>query len=97
VSEETRQIKNTSMSIIKEAEKIREERSKKYGSPVDNMAIYRDFVNAFLKYKLKEPIDSREAAIVGGVLMKLSREVHEHNKDNLLDIIGWADVAYEVK
>jgi hypothetical protein len=92
-----REIKNTSMSIIKKAETIREKRSTKYGSPKNNMAIYCELVNAFLKNKLKEPIDSREAAIVGGILMKLSREAHEHNEDNLLDVIGWADVANEVQ
>lgn len=90
-------IKNRKSGVDKKTEAIRKARSSKYGDPQENMAIYRDMVNAFLRYKLKEPLTSREATIVGGLLMKLSRDAYMPQEDNILDGINWLKIAGESK
>lgn len=80
-------------SIIDEAKEIRAgSRQSDYGDCVANMQ--RISTIATLINNGKE-ITPKECAIVQ-IAVKLSREAFKHKRDNLVDLIGYADILNEV-
>ena len=78
-----------------------EDRQAKYGSPQSNFADIGSLVQTVLKEKLKDGtiVHSTDVALIM-IGVKLSREAFKHSRDNIIDIIGYAeclDRIYEQK
>lgn len=80
------------MSIIDEAKDIRGgSRQSDYGDCVANM----QRISAIASLINGKEITPKECAIVQ-IAVKLSRESFKHKRDNLVDLIGYADILNEV-
>lgn len=84
--------------ILKKADKIiNGERQDSYGSPEDCFADIAYMWDAYLTVKYKEylrssELDSADVAFMMS-LLKIVRELHNHKEDNLVDCVGYIDIA----
>ena len=77
------------MNIAEEAQSIvLGERNAAYGNPRDDYTKTAKMWSGILAPKLNQDITPEEA-IAMMVCVKLSREVHAHKRDNLVDAIGY--------
>lgn len=79
-------------NILQEAEKIiYGEREASYGKPSENFHRIALMFTAILypKLKLNTQVSIREVGLLM-IALKISREVNEHKRDNLVDIAGYA-------
>ena len=76
-------------------DKVRKEREKEYGSPIDNMETQLRIFQAYFNHKPASEFTRQDMAMIG-VIIKLARQSFKHKEDNLIDIAGWADVANKV-
>jgi len=75
------------MSILEKAlNLVNGERQSDYGHPYDDFSRTAKLWSAILDI----PISPEQVALCM-VAVKLSREVHKHKKDNLVDIAGYAE------
>lgn len=80
------------MSILEEALKISGtgERQRDYGHPYVNHERIAQMWNVQLAPKLKTPITPRDVALLM-IALKLAREVNTPKRDNIVDIVGYAN------
>lgn len=88
------------MSILEAAEKIIGERGEDYGDPQANLTAIGKAWSGYL-YQRGYMMDN-EALTAGDVaimmaLLKLVRQGHRHKDDNLLDAIGYIELAARVQ
>lgn len=75
-------------SILNEAIKIRNgERNADYGDAIINMKRITNILNT-IQNKQFDEIDVCNVMIA----VKLGRELHNHKRDNLVDLCGYADI-----
>jgi len=79
--------------VLKEADKITEERGKKYGHPSINFKRIIGYWNLWLADKLNSPITEEDHAMMM-VFVKQAREQHCPDPDNRLDMAGYTK-AYD--
>jgi len=76
-------------SALKEADQaVNGPRQKSYGSPVDGFEKLAKMWSAFLGIQ----VSARQTAVMM-VLLKVMRESHRHTWDNLVDMVGYAEIA----
>lgn len=63
-------------------------RSGSYGPPIEDFSKVAALASTLLYGKLKKPLDPEDIALFM-VAIKLSREIHKHKRDNLVDMIGY--------
>lgn len=81
------------MNILEEALPITQvERQRDYGSPEANFAHIAGIASAILKRE----VTSREVVVIM-LATKLSREMHKHKRDNLVDLAGYAWVLSRIE
>ena len=70
------------------------DRNASYGSPIDDYRKTAKIWSGMLANMLKPgcEITAKQAAIMM-VALKLSREMHKHKPDNMIDAIGYLNVA----
>ena len=86
-------IEELKKTILDEAkEVVFGDREKSYDHPNRNFERTAAMLNGLLGEKLKAPITPTEVALVM-IVLKLSREQHSHQRDNLVDIAGYAQCA----
>lgn len=79
--------------ILDEAKRlVLGDRGAKYGHPLDNFTNTADIINALFKKKLRYDFTAEDVALLM-ICLKLSREIHVHTRDNLVDIAGYAQTA----
>jgi hypothetical protein len=75
---------------------VNRERQGTYGDPTPNMELLADLWSAFLGI----PLSAEDASLML-VLLKVMREKQSGYKvdypDNVVDVVGWANVLYRVK
>lgn len=85
-----------SPSILSEAESIiNGPRREAYGPAELSFERQASLYSIILSKKLREPITAHEVALLG-VAWKLSREINQHSRDNLVDLCGYAALADKV-
>ena len=72
------------MSILKETHIITKKRQAKYGSPVNNLGLTAKLWSATLGIE----VTPKQVALCM-VQLKIAREVHLHDRDNIIDAIGY--------
>ena len=76
--------------ILKEASKlVVGDRGDDYGPPIIDFTRTAKMWTGILGAKLKEDITPQEIGLCM-IALKMSREVHKHKLDNLVDIVGYA-------
>lgn len=87
-------------SVLQEADSVvNGERQASYGHPFFNFRDIASFWTTYLRGKYGDRFDLVLAAEDIGslmILMKVSREMHEHKRDNLVDIAGYAETISKV-
>jgi hypothetical protein len=68
------------------------DREKAYDHPSRNFEATAKIWNGILAYKLNAPITAEEVALLM-VGVKLARESHRHQRDNLVDAAGYIECA----
>lgn len=80
-------------SILLEAERLtNSDRRKTYGHPLDDWGRTAGMANSLFAHKLKEPFTPEETCLFM-VLVKLSREINGHLRDNLVDGSGYLNLV----
>ncbi len=75
-------------SILLEAARIRSgERNADYGDAVENFRRIKEIANAITGLSLTE---AQICKIM--IAVKLARELHNHKRDNLVDLCGYAEI-----
>lgn len=72
-------------SLLHRAAAIASVRAGDYGHPRSNFSHISSIASAILK----KEITPRDICVIM-IATKLSREIHKHKKDNLVDIVGYA-------
>lgn len=86
-----------SMSILKEAEQIiNGARAEAYGDILECTTRVAGLVNAAFAHKLSEKFEPEDTIILM-LLLKIAREVNQHQRDNLTDIAGYAGCLEKLK
>jgi Domain of unknown function (DUF6378) len=88
-------IKPEQESVAEEAQRIvHGERNESYGNPADDYAKTAKIWSGLLIHKLKPGVEitPKEATLMMAAL-KLSREMHKHKRDNLVDGVGYILLA----
>ena len=74
-----------------------EDRQEKYGPPDENFETIGKLWNTYISRKHGAPgtdkyllFDTHDVAMMM-LLVKVAREAHQHNRDNIVDIIGYAE------
>lgn len=79
-------------SALKIAEDlVNGDRRDAYGSPLLDYERVAGMVNALFARKLKEPFTAQDFPLIM-ICIKMSREVHRHKDDTLVDIAGYVAV-----
>lgn len=82
---------NQNESILQIAERLtNSDRRNLYGHPLDDYTRTAGLFNAAFAHKLKEPLTEEEMMLVM-ILVKVSRQAHLPNRDNVIDIAGYAN------
>lgn len=90
------------LTVLQEAsDLVNGERNQDYGNPVHDFQCTVDMWNAYLQRRgillpndMKlEPHDLANMMI----LLKMSREAHQHKRDNLVDAAGYAECSQQVQ
>jgi len=85
------------LSIAQEADKIiNGPRRSSYGPIEESAKNISDLWSIFLRKKLKSPITPKEAMLMMDGLKTL-RELNNHQRDNLVDKVGYTLLAEKVK
>lgn len=83
-------------SVLQEALNIvYKDRINQYGNPEDNFKVIASFWDTYLRSKYSIPdeiIKDKDVAIMM-ILFKVARESNNHKRDNLVDIIGYAECS----
>ena len=80
-------------TILKEAERLtNQDRRATYGHPLDNFTRTANLFNAQFAHKLKEPFTAEDIEIAM-VLVKLARQAHKPQRDNLVDACGYLNLV----
>ena len=80
-------------TILAEAQRLTAlDRQSKYGIPLDNWSDIATKWSVTLRRKLKSPITAEEAALCM-IDLKTCREANVHQRDNLTDAAGYANVV----
>lgn len=80
------------LSILQEAEILTTStRRATYGHPLDDYTRVSDVLSELFKHKLKERFVAEEMPMIM-IVIKLSRELYCHKRDNRVDIAGYANV-----
>jgi hypothetical protein len=74
-------------NILTEALKVTEDRQEKYGPPNENFKRIAELWTAYLNTDIN--FTERDVAMMM-VLLKIARDVHSAQRDNLVDIAGYA-------
>lgn len=94
--------KKANPNVLEEANKlVSGERNDDYGNCVDDFQCTIDMWNAYLTRRgiigedapRLEPHDLPNMM----VMLKMSREAHQHKRDNLVDICGYAECSQQVQ
>jgi hypothetical protein len=84
-------------SVIEEAHRIiNGPRQEFYGHPLDNMRKTAGILNSMFENKLKEPLTEEDITLLM-MGVKLARQVHRPQRDNIVDIIGYAGCYEKVE
>lgn len=84
-------------TVLQEAQRlISTDRNHSYGHCLDDYSKVAGMVSALLAGKLKEPLTA-EDAVLFMVCVKISREVHLHKRDNVVDGCGYFALIQEIK
>lgn len=84
------------MNILDEAKKVREQRQVAYDKPEDNFQRIANLWNAYMDGKESVTITPEDVAMMM-MLVKMAREMWQHNPDNAIDIAGYADCLYSIQ
>lgn len=70
------------------------DRNKDYGNPEDNFNTIAYFWSTYLtsKFNIETQIIAEDVAMMM-ILLKVARESNSHKRDNLIDIIGYAECS----
>lgn len=83
-------------SVFQEAERLTSaDRKEKYGHCLDDYSKVTGMFSALMAHKLKEPL-SAEDGVLFMCCVKLAREAHCHQRDNIVDEIGYAGLIQEI-
>lgn len=84
----------SAVSILDEAHRlVHGPRQSEYGHPLDNWSLTADLLTALLRGKLKDgEVITAEDAILCMVQVKVARESFRPNRDNRVDLAGYAEV-----
>lgn len=89
-------VPNTLGDVLDEAKKIiNGQRQNEYGTPEDSFQRIADYWNTYLNHIGVRYLEPEDVAFMM-VLFKLAREEHEHKRDNLTDLIGYAALANDL-
>jgi len=81
----------TETSILLEAERLtNQDRRSTYGHPLDDYTRTAALFNAAFAHKLKEDLSPEDLMLVM-ILVKVSRQVNQPKRDNLVDLAGYAN------
>lgn len=81
--------KENETGITAEAiDKVRNDRQELYGHPKINFGRIARFWNDYLELTPAHRITDKDVAFMM-ILVKIAREMHKTNRDNLIDIIGY--------
>lgn len=84
-------------SVLQEAERlINGDRRGTYGHALDDYSRTVGMFNALMAHKLKEPLTA-EDGVMFMVCVKLSREAHHHQRDNLTDGCGYIGLLEHIE
>lgn len=85
------------LSILTEAQGlVHGPRQAAYGHPAADFSRTASLANVLLGAKLREDLDARDVALLM-VCVKLSREVNQHKRDNLVDAAGYLECLARVQ
>lgn len=84
------------LSILTEAHKlVHGDRQASYGHPAVDFSRTAALANTLLASKLSKDLDAADVALFM-VCVKLSREAHQHGRDNLVDACGYLECRERV-
>lgn len=94
VAIQTVPVKNlNSQSVLMESEHIvHGDRHRDYGHPLDDFSKTAGMWSSIFAEKLNSPFTAEDVALAM-ICVKLSREIHRHKRDNLVDIAGYSETA----
>ena len=84
------------MSLFEEVKRVREERQADYDDPRPNMERIAEVWTSLLRaaHILPDDISLKASDVVNLMIgLKLVRQAYKHKEDNLVDIIGYTDIA----
>ena len=88
---------NANMNILQEADGLTSgARISAYGPPAVDFGRTVGMMNALFAHKLIEPFTASDFALIM-ICCKLSREVNQHKRDNLVDIAGYARTVEAIR
>lgn len=84
-------------SVFQEADRLTKvDRREKYGHALDDYTKVTGMFSALIAHKLKEPLAAEEG-VMFMQCVKMAREEHCHQRDNIVDLIGYTGLLKEIK